>query len=1091
MSSSQDLARNTLRTSVTKTSKKIQELVKEDVVDQDALVAQFELLKVRYEELSLKDQEAMEIMYQSEKEVKDIESEQDKIDSYATKFFKCKSLVDSALHKVVSETRAESVSNVSESTRQHKYKLPVLKLKEFDGTLSGWLPFWSQFQKIHEDEEMHAVDKLGYLSMSMTPGSPARRLVDSYPATGEMYSQVVEALKERFGRDDLLTEFYIRELLKLVIQNAGNKKLPLASLYDHIQCHIRNLETLGVTSKNCAAILMPLVSSCLPSDLLQIWERSSTSHSNIPQDCLDNLLQFLRNEVEGSQKLELVADFLDVPSSNKSVQRKERYNVQKESIPTASGLVNLSNEPLCIFCSGKHKSQDCLVKQSVEERQKCVRENHVCFCCLKHGHRAAQCRNRPKCTKCGRRHFTIMCVQVKEESTKGASTSEQVTLSSSTVTSSVLMQTLVVRLNGNNGKTKLARLLIDTGSQHSYILSKSARELGYRPTHTEKIQHALFGGGTTDIVECNAYKVLVSSLNDSYYCDFTVLNQDTICNTVPTVPEGPWLTELHQSNIELTDVGHATTDIEILVGADVVGKLYTGRLKELSSGLVAVETHLGWTLCGKVPSVENCKSTNLATLVTSLLVASKDKNISDLWELDTLGIRDPVEKISKQELEKAAHEHFLKTVKVNDDGRFEVHYPFFKDHPPLTDNLALSLKRLESTIKKLKREGHEEAYAKVLQGWKDQGIIEEVPPHEREKPAHYLPHHPVIKSNSTTPVRPVFDASAKEFGKCSLNECLESGPNLLEKIPAALAKFREKRVGISSDIAQAFLQISVTPNDRDFLRFLWRDEHGELQVLRHCRVLFGASPSPFLLEACIALHVETLLTMCSENKCTLSVELLSILKDSFYVDNCLTSLNSVEQAEEFINLASSVMSNRGFNLRGWEKSGDCDEKLSNILGLVWNKKSDTLTINIDRLISMKPEIVTKKVLLSAAHRLFDPIGMVSSVALVPKILVQETWKQNLSWNAEVDETTKEKFEQWLKEIHLLQDVYIPRWIADNDFDYSECQVHVFTDACKSSYAACVFLHIENSEGVTLRVLASDLIEFVSNILYFGYKNWLL
>lgn len=48
-----------------------------------------------------------------------------------------------------------------------KYKLPMLKHKEFDGSLSEWLPFWSQFEKIHSDISMADVDKLGYLTMSM------------------------------------------------------------------------------------------------------------------------------------------------------------------------------------------------------------------------------------------------------------------------------------------------------------------------------------------------------------------------------------------------------------------------------------------------------------------------------------------------------------------------------------------------------------------------------------------------------------------------------------------------------------------------------------------------------------------------------------------------------------------------------------------------------------------------------------------------------------------------------------------------------------------------------------------------------------
>ncbi|KAJ8948004.1 hypothetical protein NQ318_011891 [Aromia moschata] len=94
---------------------------------------------------------------------------------------------------------------------------------------------------------------------------------------------------------------------------------------------------------------------------------------------------------------------------------------------------------------------------------------------------------------------------------------------------------------------------------------------------------------------------------------------------------------------------------------------------------------------------------------------------------------------------------------------------------------------------------------------------------------HYLPHRPVVKSCSlTTKIRPVFDASAHENGKPSLNHCLGKRPNLIELIPSMLLKFGENK-GIITDIKKTFLQISVHEKDRDYcvLRFLWVDSEGQ------------------------------------------------------------------------------------------------------------------------------------------------------------------------------------------------------------------------------------------------------------------------
>jgi hypothetical protein len=66
----------------------------------------------------------------------------------------------------------------------------------------------------------------------------------------------------------------------------------------------------------------------------------------------------------------------------------------------------------------------------------------------------------------------------------------------------------------------------------------------------------------------------------------------------------------------------------------------------------------------------------------------------------------------------------------------------------------------------------------------------------------FLPHRGVLKCTWTTKVRLVFDASCKQRGLLSLNDCLAKGPNLLELIPKVLLKFREKRIkGVSADFS--------------------------------------------------------------------------------------------------------------------------------------------------------------------------------------------------------------------------------------------------------------------------------------------------
>ncbi|GFX95794.1 CCHC-type domain-containing protein [Trichonephila clavipes] len=353
----------------------------------------------------------------------------------------------------------------------------------------------------------------------------------------------------------------------------------------------------------------------------------------------------------------------------------------------------------------------------------------------------------------------------------------------SRATNEVILQTLVVNVHGIKRERK-ARAIIYTGSQKSYILRSTAEELGFNLQREEEFRHSLFGGTKTRMYKQKCYKIYLSSLDGNYICKLDALDHDVICNDISSAKNGSWIHELKTKNIFLTDIQENTGPIEVLLGADVAGKLITGRREELKTGLVALETKLGWTLMEDIP-------------------------VSSLWDLEMLGIRDTIEQNSREEKEKAVMSHFLETVRQKEDGRYEVHMPWKVDRAFLTDNYELCLKRLESTTRKLEKIGFREKYHEVFREWLAEGVIEEIPGKELPVGTHYLPHRPVIKETSSMKIRPVFDASAKINNHPSLNDCLETGNNLIESVPAILARFRLKPIGVISDIRRAFLQISL------------------------------------------------------------------------------------------------------------------------------------------------------------------------------------------------------------------------------------------------------------------------------------------
>ncbi|GFV70274.1 uncharacterized protein TNCV_2513731 [Trichonephila clavipes] len=94
----------------------------------------------------------------------------------------------------------------------------------------------------------------------MEPDSKASRLISSFPITAENYPKAVEQLKLRFGREDLLVQIYVLDLLSLVLKNAttGKNAPDLATLYDMLETKLRALESLGRTKEKFADFLEPL-----------------------------------------------------------------------------------------------------------------------------------------------------------------------------------------------------------------------------------------------------------------------------------------------------------------------------------------------------------------------------------------------------------------------------------------------------------------------------------------------------------------------------------------------------------------------------------------------------------------------------------------------------------------------------------------------------------------------------------------------------------------------------------------------------------------------------------------------------------------
>ncbi|GFX75868.1 DUF1758 domain-containing protein [Trichonephila clavipes] len=341
-----------------------------------------------------------------------------------------------------------------------------------------------------------------------------------------------------------------------------------------------------------------------------------------------------------------------------------------------------------------------------EKRKPILMKGAFCFRCIKRYHKISNCKVKVQCSICNsKKHVDGMhcdeIKQFKQVKPESKEVTENTTLSNNSCAREVFLQTLIVHIKENSLK-HFIRVIIDTGCQKSYITKYLAGKMKLKGLGEEIVNHGLFG--EIERAEPHQrYLINLANVDGNYNCQLEVLDEKKICTSLPR------MNDIRRLN-QLKDIG----------------------------GLIAVHTLLGWTVMDK--SDVKGTSTNSSMLVLSLHV--NEAKITDLWNLDTLSLKDCSENRSKTETQELALNYFRETLDQDSTGRYKVNLPWLEGHPPLPDNKELAQKRLKNTVKSLKLANRLNEYQEVFYQWEREGIIE--PIHgENDIPenldVHYLP----------------------------------------------------------------------------------------------------------------------------------------------------------------------------------------------------------------------------------------------------------------------------------------------------------------------------------------------------------------
>ncbi|KAL7825761.1 hypothetical protein SRHO_G00334990 [Serrasalmus rhombeus] len=175
----------------------------------------------------------------------------------------------------------------------------------------------------------------------------------------------------------------------------------------------------------------------------------------------------------------------------------------------------------------------------------------------------------------------------------------------------------------------------------------------------------------------------------------------------------------------------------------------------------------------------------------------------------------------------------------------------------------------------------------------------------------YLPHHGVYHPKKLK-IRVVFDCGASYQGT-TLNGQLLRGPDITSTLLGVIIRFRQEEVAVMADVEAMFHQVKVADEDADLLRFLWWQAGDISQDLKEYRMtvhLFGATSSPscanFALRKCA-----------EDNRDRFGALGINTVLQNFYVDDCLKSVSSEDEAVCLYHDLKGILEKGGFQLKKW------------------------------------------------------------------------------------------------------------------------------------------------------------------------------
>ncbi|XP_044573411.1 uncharacterized protein LOC123257655 [Drosophila ananassae] len=773
-----------------------------------------------------------------------------------------------------------------------------------------------------------------YLRAHALLSAMAANLVRHLAITDSAYNTAWERLNERYNRPRHIVNSLLEQFMKLPTTTRSDTAT-LRKVSDGANEIVRGLDAIEETGRDCGIIYLTLEK--LDADTRRRWiERSVETDS----PTLEEFFKFLDARCE---ELEL--------SKRETIGGKTTASIGDKTRKVTHSLVVLEGNKCSKCHSTEHRLYGCqqFLDMSAGQRFSFAKENALCYNCLNPGHGVRKCKSTFKCRQCKGQHHSLLHLQRTQQAigtiAQTGEDQEDPSANISTVTTSHIAQaegsaaivcaqgsansqqstgwnrstlpTAMVNVRNAKGDLVACRLLLDTGSELSYISERCIQTLGLARTPSRILITGISSTKADTTRGCSTISIQSRISQDQLVVQAHVLGKITSSLERQAIDASA----LRGFNdLQLADSQFSTNaPIDILLGSEHVWSVITGRkIYDDKGKLIAISSIFGWVITSLLSS-RACSATALTTTIDI------DAYLRRFWELESIQRKAEVQP-EDEEVEK----HFLATHTRDKQDTLQGAQQRFK-----------SVERRLAQNQQLRND-----YVKFMREYQELGYIREIPPSEIPKGRNfYLPHHPVLGRK----LRVVFDASYQDAKGMALKDTLSIGPSIQRDLFAVCLRFRMYKYVFSADIVKMFRQIWVSEKHRDYQRIVWREDPSDpIKHFQLCTVTYGTSCAPFLA-------VRVLEQLAADHKHEFPNAAKIVLED-FYVDDVLTGANSEDELLRNRDELVRLMSCANLELGKWvsntkrikpKDNTDSSQSPVKVLGLQWHPGEDTLSYNVN------------------------------------------------------------------------------------------------------------------------------------------------